>query len=224
MMIADVTATGDDNVLTSKSSNIAYRKDQLRRLQDEVIELEDVKTGISITDLGLNDFRMDLLAYIKNNADIEKAPNGMHAVVPADSEKGLYPGVIFALKNIHDSVNVNQQNRLHPYYLVYIDNAGEVLIDHTEVKRLLDLIRTSSKGVSEPIQSICKLFNERVDDGKNMEEYSTLLSSAIQSMIEVKEEKDIDSLFKSDRTSALTQIMAGLDDFELIAFLVIQEH
>lgn len=224
MMIADVTATGDDNVLTSKSSNIAYRKDQLRRLQDEVIELEDVKTGISITDLGLNDFRMDLLAYIKNNGDIEKAPNGMHAVVPADSEKGLHPGVIFALKNIHDSVNLNQQNRLHPYYLVYIDNAGEVLIDHTEVKRLLDLIRTSSKGVSEPIQSVCRLFNERVDDGKNMEEYSTLLSSAIQSMIEVKEEKDIDSLFKSDRTSALTQIMAGLDDFELIAFLVIQEH
>ena len=148
----------------------------------------------------------------------------MHAVVPAHREKGLYPGVIFALKNIHDSVNVNQQNRLHPYYLVYINNAGEVLIDHTEVKQLLDLIRTSSRGVSEPIQSICKLFNKRVDDGKNMEEYSTLLSSAIQSMIEVKEQKDIDSLFKSDRTSALTQIMAGLDDFELIAFLVIQEH
>ena len=205
MMIADVTATGDDNVLTSKSSNIAYRKDQLRRLQDEVIELEDVKTGISITDLGLNDFRMDLLAYIKNNADIEKAPNGMHAVVPANSEKGLHPGVIFALKNIHDSVNINQQNRLHPYYLVYIDNAGEVLIDHTEVKRLLDLIRTSSKGVNEPIQSICKVFNERVVMARTWKNTRTLLSSAIQSMIEVKEEKDIDSLFKGDRTSALTK-------------------
>ena len=132
MMIADVTATGDDNVLTSKGSNIAYRKDQLRRLQDEVIELEDVKTGISITDLGLNDFRMDLLAYQQRRH--RKSPNGMHRCV--DSEKGLHPGVIFALKNIHDSVNVNQQNRLHPYYLVYINNAGEVLIDHTEVKRL----------------------------------------------------------------------------------------
>jgi len=224
MMIADVTATGDDNILTAKSSNIAYRKDQLRRLQDEVIELEDVKTGISITDLGLNDFRMDLLSYIKDNADMEKAPNGMHAVVPASIEKGLNPGVIFVLKNIHDGVNVNQQNRLHPYYLVYINNAGEVLIDHTEVKKLLDLIRTSCKGISEPIQSICRLFNERTDDGKEMEEYSSLLSKAIQSMIKVKEEKDIDSLFKSDHTSALEQVVAGLDKFELIAFLVIQEH
>ena len=222
MVIADVTATGDDNVLTDKSSNIAYRKEQLRRLQDEVIELEDVKTGVSITDLGLNDFRMDLLAYIKAHPDIEKAPNGMHAVVPADEEKGLKPGVIFALRNIHDSVNVDQQNRLHPYYLVYIDQLGEVVIDHTEVKKLLDLIRTSCKGVSEPIKSICRLFNKRSNDGKNMEEYSELLSKAIKSMIETKEEKDIDSLFKGDRTSALTQVVAGLDDFELIAFLVIQ--
>ena len=224
MMIADVTATGDDNVLTAKSNNIAYRKDQLRRLQDEVIELEDVKTGISITDLGLNDFRMDLLAYIKDNANIEKAPNGMHAVVPSDLEKGLKPGVIFALKNIHDSVNVNQQNRLHPYYLVYIDESGKILIDHTEVKRLLDLIRASCKGISSPIQSICRLFNERSDDGRNMGAYSALLNAAIQSMVEVKEEKDIDSLFKNVQTSALTHMMAGLDDFELIAFLVIQGH
>ena len=100
MMIADVTATGDDNVLTAKSSDIAYRKEQLKRLQEEVIELEDVRTGISITDLGLNDFRMDLLNHIKENGDLEHLPNGMHAVVPAQPSLGLEPGVIFALKNI----------------------------------------------------------------------------------------------------------------------------
>lgn len=223
MMIADVTATGDDNVLTAKSSEIAYRKDQLKRLQEEVIELEDVKTGVSITDLGLNDFRMDVLNYVKEHDDLERMPNGMHAVVPTDPELGLEPGVIFALRNIHDAVNINQQNRLHPYYLVYIGQDGEIVADHTEVKRLLDLMRASCKGESEPIQAVCRLFNDTTDDGRNMSRQSELLSAAIRSMIEVKEERDIDSLFSGGRTSALVNTIAGLDDFELIAFLVIQE-
>lgn len=223
MMIADVTATGDDNVLTAKSSEIAYRKEQLKRLQDEVIELEDVKTGVSITDLGLNDFRMDLLNYVKENGDLEAMPNGLHAVVPADSAAGLPPGVIFALRNIHDRVNINQQNRLHPYYLVYLSNDGDIVADHTEVKRLLDLIRASCKGQAEPIRAVCRLFNERTDDGRNMASQSALLSSAIRSMIEVKDEKDLDSLFSGGRTTALVNTIAGLDDFELIAFLVVEE-
>lgn len=222
MVITDITATGDDNVLTSKSSDIAYRKEQLKRLQDEVVELEDVKAGISITDLGLNDFRMDLLNYVKENGELDDLPSGMHAVVPAQPELGLQPGAIFALKNIHDSVNINQQNRLHPYYLVYIGDDSEIVVDHTEVKRLLDLIRSSCKGRVEPIRDACRTFNERTDDGRRMERYSELLSSAIRSMIEVKEEKDIDSLFSGGRTTALTHTIKGLDDFELIAFLVIE--
>ena len=223
MVIADVTATGDDNVLTAKSSDIAYRKEQLKRLQDEVIELEDVKAGISITDLGLNDFRMDLLNYVKANGELDNVPFGMHAIVPAQLAVGLQPGVIFALKNIHDGVNVNQQNRLHPYYLVYIGTDGEVIADHTEVKRLLDLIRSSCKGKDEPIRALCQLFNERTQDGRNMQPYSDLLSQAIRSMIKVKDEKDIDSLFGGGRTTALTTTIQGLDDFELIAFFVIME-
>lgn len=223
MMIADVTATGDDNVLTAKSSEIAYRKEQLKRLQEEVIELEDVKTGVSITDLGLNDFRMDLLNYVKENSDLELMPNGLHAVVPADSQIGLPPGTIFALRNIHDSVNINQQNRLHPYYLVYISSDGDIVADHTEVKRLLDLVRTSCKGRNEPIQAVCRLFNDRTDDGRKMDQQSELLSSAIRSMIDVKEEKDLDSLFTGGKTTALVNTIAGLDDFELIAFLVVEE-
>jgi superfamily II DNA or RNA helicase len=222
MVITDITATGDDNVLTAKSSDIYYRKEQLKRLQEEVIELEDVKAGISVTDLGLNDFRMDLLNYIKTHGDLDSVPHGLHAVVPAQPERGLEPGVIFALRNIHDSVNINQQNRLHPYYLVYIAENGEIVADHTEVKRLLDLIRSSCKGRNEPIQSVCRIFNERTKDGRKMERYSKLLNEAIRSMIQVKEEKDIDSLFSGGQTTALTHTIKGLDDFELIAFLVIE--
>jgi Helicase conserved C-terminal domain len=222
MVIADMVGTGDDNVLTSKSSEIAYRKEQLKRLQEEVIELEDVKGGLSITDLGLNDFRMDLLNYVKENGELDDLPNGMHAVVPAQPDLGLHPGVIFALKNIHDTVNVNQQNRLHPFYLVYIGNDGGLIVDHTEIKRLLDLIRSSCKGSGTPIPGVCRSFNDRTEDGRKMEHYSALLSTAIRSMIEVKDEKDLDSLFSGGRTTALTHAIAGIDDFELIAFLVIE--
>ena len=222
MVITDITATGDDNVLTAKSNDITYRKEQLKRLQDEVIELEEVKIGVSIADLGLNDFRIDLLNYVKDHGDLNNVPLGMHAVVPAQPELDLQPGVIFALKNVHDSVNVNQQNRLHPFYLVYIDDDGQIVANHTEVKRLLELIRSSCKGRIEPIGHVCRFFNERTEDGRKMSRYSDLLSSAIRSMIKVKEEKDVDSLFSGGRTTALTHTIKGLDDFELIAFLVIE--
>ena len=223
MMIADVTATGDDNVLSAQANDVSYRKEQLRRLQDEVIELEDLKTGVSITDLGLNDFRMDLLNFVKANGELNGMPNGMHAVVPAKPEVGLRPGVIFTLRNLNPRVNVNQHNRLHPYYLVYINREGEVIHDHTEVKRLLDLVRSCCKGQEQPIADACCLFNKETADGRKMQVYSDLLGKTIRSMIDVKEEKDLDSLFSGGKTTALVNTIAGLDDFELIAFLVIQE-
>ena len=223
MMIADVTATGDDNVLSAQANDVSYRKEQLRRLQEEVIELEDLKTGVSITDLGLNDFRMDLLNYVKANGDLNNVPSGMHAVVPAKPELGLQPGVIFTLRNLNPNVTVNQHNRLHPYYLVYINRAGEVISDHTEVKRLLDLVRSCCKGQSVPIANVCRLFNKETADGRKMQAYSDLLGKTIRSMIEVKEEKDLDSLFSGGKTTALVNAIAGLDDFELITFLVIQD-
>ena len=222
MVIADVTATGDDNVLSAQSNDVSYRREQLRRLQEEVIEMEDLKTGVSITDLGLNDFRMDLLNYVKANGDMAGVPSGMHAVVPAAPERGLLPGVIFTLRNLNQGVNVNQQNRLHPYYLVYINENGDVITNHTEVKRLLDLVRSACKGQNQPIPDVCQLFNQNTADGRNMLIYSDLLGKAIRSMIDVQEDKDLDSLFSGGRTTALINTIAGLDDFELIAFLVIQ--
>lgn len=227
MMIADVTATGDDNVLSAQANDVSYRKEQLRRLQEEVIELEDLKTGVSITDLGLNDFRMDLLNYVKAHGELDRSPNGLHAIVPANPELGLQPGVFFTLRNRNTGVNppahLPQHNRLHPYYLIYINNNGEVVHDHTEVKRLLDLARSCCKGQAEPIADACHRFNKATADGRRMQPYSDLLNKAIRSMIEVKEEKDLDSLFTGGKTTALTHTISGLDDFELIAFLVIQE-
>lgn len=224
MTIADLAATGDDNVLSAQANDVAYRKEQLRRLQDEVIELEDLKTGVSITDLGLNDFRMDLLNYVKAHGDLANMPNGMHAVVSANPAMGLQPGVIFTLRNRNNGVQVNQHNRLHPYYLIYINRAGLVVHDHTEVKRLLDLVRSACKGQPDPVLPACQSFNQETSDGRHMQAYSDLLSQTIRSMIDVKEEKDLDSLFTGGKTSALTNTISGLDDFELVSFLVVQAH
>lgn len=221
MVIADLASTADDNVLTLENSDAAFRKEQLRKLQDEVIELEDVRTGVSITDLGLNDFRMDLLGYIKEHGDLDKAPRGLHAVIPADTSKGLHPGVIFALRNLTAGEDINRGNRLHPHYLVYLDDQGKVIANHTEAKHLLDLLRVGCRLHEEPVSEVVNLFNAATGDGSRMDKYSALLTDAIHSMIETTEERDIDSLFTGGSTTALTQTIAGLDDFELTAFVAV---
>lgn len=223
MVIADLSATADDNVLTQQSSEAAFRTAQLRKLQDEVIELEDVRAGVSITDLGLNDFRMDLLGYVKEYGDLSTAPKGLHAVVPAQLDVGLRPGAIFALRNINADELLNRGNRLHPYYLVYLDTEGNVIADHTEVKYLLDLIRVGCRNRDGPAWEVCRAFNDATSDGADMTKYSDLLTQAIRSMIDIAEERDVDSLFSPGHTTALVQSISGLDDFELIAFLAIVE-
>lgn len=221
MKITVMTSTGDDDLINSEEKgDLEYRKQQLKRLQEEVVDIEDMSTGISIMDLGLNEFRLDLLEYVKTHGDLEKMPKGMHAVVPATEE--LPQGVIFILKNINNNVNVDNQNRIHPFYMVYIGNDGEVICDYLNHKKMLDDIRLLCRGKKEPVKELCKQFNEETDDGRDMLEISELLSDAINSIIDSKEESDIDSLFSAGGTSALMSTVSGLDDFELICFLVVK--
>ncbi len=221
MKIVDMTATGDDNLLSDEEkTDLEYRKAQLKRLQDEVVDIEDMTTGISIMDLGLNEFRLDLLDYIKHHPDIEKTPFGLHAVVPANEDAPA--GVIYVLKNRSNSVNIDNQNRLHPFYMVYIANDGEVICDHLSPKQMLDKMRLLCKGKSEPIPAAYMPFNKETRDGKDMSRLSSLLGDAIASIIEVKEESDIDSFLSGAQMSFLSNEIKGLDDFELICFLVVR--
>ena len=221
MKIVDMTATGDDNLLSDEEkTDLEYRKAQLKRLQEEVVDIEDMSTGISIMDLGLNEFRMDLLEYIKNHPDIDKAPFGLHSVATASDETPA--GVIYVLKNRSNSVNIDNQNRLHPFYMVYISNEGEVICDHLSPKQMLDKMRFLCKGKTEPIPELYRQFNKETRDGRNMSEFSKLLGDAIASIIEVKEESDIDSFLGGGQMSFLTNEIKGLDDFELICFLVVR--
>ncbi len=223
MVIVNMTATGDDNYLSNKSTDLEYRKEQLKKLQEEVLDLEDINTGVSITDLGLNDFRMDLVSFVKENGDLDKVPNGLHTVIKADEEKGISPGVIFVLKNINDDIDINKQNALYPFYLIYVDYEGEVVVNHLKVKKILDVLRSGCKGKNKPIKEVYRPFNKETRDGKKMDKYSRLLEDAIKSIIDVNQESDIDSLFSSGGTTALLDSIKGLDDFELISFVVIRQ-
>lgn len=221
MKIVDMTATGDDNLLSDEEkTDLEYRKAQLRKLQDEVVDIEDMTTGISIMDLGLNEFRLDLLEYIKNHPDIEKAPYGLNAVVPANEDAP--EGVIYVLKNRSGSVNIDNQNRLHPFYMVYIGSEGEVICDHLSPKQMLDKMRFLCKGKTESIPEVYRPFTKETRDGRDMSKYSELLGRAISSIIEVKDESDIDSFLGGGQVSFITNEIKGLDDFELICFLVVK--
>lgn len=220
MKIVNMTATGDDNIISDEEkTDLEYRKQQLQKLKEEVVDIEDMSTGISIMDLGLNEFRLDLLEYVKTHPDIEKTPFGLHAVAPAAID--TKPGVIFVLKNRSNSVNIDNQNRPHPFYMVYIGDDGTVLCDHLSPKELLDKMRFLCKGKDKPISDLCRQFNAETRDGRDMKKYSDLLGQAIASIIEVKEESDIDAFLGGGQISFTSEMMKGLDDFELICFLVI---
>lgn len=221
MKIVDMTATGDDNLLSDEEkTDLEYRKQQLKRLQEEVVDMEDMSSGISIMDLGLNEFRLDLLDYVNNNPDLDKTPYGLHAVTSAGNDAPA--GIVYVLKNRSNNVNVDNQNRLHPFYMVYISNNGEVLINHLEPKEILDNLHYLCKGKTEPIVDLCKAFNKETRDGRNMKHFSEILGKAIASIIEVKGQSEIDSFLSGGQTSFLSNEIKGLDDFELICFLVVK--
>ena len=221
MKISVMTSTGDDDLINQEEKgDLEYRRQQLKRLQEEVVDIEDMSSGISIMDLGLNEFRLDLLEHVKNNGDMDKKPKGMHAVVSAT--EGLSEGVIFVLRNINNGVNIDNQNRIHPFYMVYVGMDGEIVCDYLNPKKMLDNIRLLCRGKAEVMKDLCQRFNEETDDGKNMNKISQLLSEAVNSIINSKEESDIDSLFSFGGTSALMSAVSGLDDFELICFLVVK--
>lgn len=223
MTLVDATATGDDNIIASEQADLDYRKEQLKKLQEgNLQDLEDVDGSITITDLGLNEFRMDMVAYIKEHGEPKNIAHGLYCVVRHDDEKNIPKGVIYVLKNRNPSVNIGDKNRLHPYYLVYLDEAGNVVRNHMDVKAILDILRTTCKHHTEPIADLCRAFNRETKDGYKMDKYSRLLDRSIESIIDVKEANDLDALFNTGSDVLFSSGIQGLDDFEFITFVVIK--
>ena len=221
MKVTVMTSTGDDNLLSpEEKDDLEYRRIQLKRLQEDVVDLEEMNSGVSIMDLGLNEFRLDLLEYMNSNHDVEHTPFGLHAVVSATEQTP--PGTIFVLKNRTAGINIDHKNQLHPFYMVYISDTGDVVIDHLHPKDMLDRMRLLCKPLHTPDVKLCSQFNKETRDGLRMDKYSDLLSKAIQSIINVKEKSDIDSFLDGVQGELFDKKISGLDDFELICFLVIR--
>lgn len=221
MTASIVTATGDDNFLDEEEKgDLEYRKSQLERLQKEVVDLEDMTDGISIIDLGLNDFRSDLLNYKTKYEDPDTIPSGIHSIVEGRNE--YLRGVIFVLKNKNENLKLEEKNQIHPYYLVYISEDGEVIKNYLKAKEILDILKYLCQGVDKVQESVTKEFNKETSDGDNMVDYSMLLTESIDSIIEVKEESDIDSFISGKDVSFLGGQIEGVDDFELVTFLVVK--
>ncbi|HEX8227466.1 MAG TPA: helicase-related protein [Candidatus Saccharimonadales bacterium] len=221
MRMVNLSATGNDNVIDeADNADLTYRKSQLEKIQNEVVDLEDMSGGVSIMDLGLNEFHLDLQELLKKYGEADKMPYGIHAV--ARATEGAPSGVIFVLKNVNHGVNIDRQNRLHPFYLVYIQDDGRVSINHLQSKDLLSKLRLFAKGYDAPEADLVATFNAETDNGRRMEKYSTLLGYAIESIISTKTTKDVDSLFSEGGTTALETEVTGLDQFELINFLVVK--
>lgn len=221
MKVSVMTSTGDDNPISpEEKGDLEYRKSQLQKLQEEVVDIEEMNNGVSIMDLGLNEFRLDLLEYMKTHKDVEHTPYGLHAVVGANGKSE--PGVIFVLKNRDNGVNIDRKNRLHPFYLVYLRLDGSVSVNHLQPKELLDRFRNLCKGKSLPQVELCKAFNKETKNGFKMGEYSKLLGDAVNSIINVKDESDLNSFLSGTQTELFTKEITGLDNFELICFLIVR--
>lgn len=220
MKASVLTSTGDDNVLDDDDKgDLEYRRNQLQRLKNEVVDIEEMQSGISIMDLGLNEFRVDLLDYTRIAGQLDGTPYGLYAVVP--SSEGMPPGVMFVLLNRVDNINRERKNRLHPFYMVYMSYDGNIVCNHLDPKKFLDLMRCCCKGRRDIHMELCRSFNEETDDGKDMSSISELLTKSIGSIVDQKEQSELDD-FLSGIDSFSTVKSNGMDDFELVCFLVVR--
>ena len=223
MIMLDMSATGEENVIvdSGEMNDLEYRKKQLKQLQDQVVDLEDIGGGISITDLTFNDFKMDLVNYMKNNKEIlEKAPTGMYAVAKSNIEEAER-GVIFCLKQINEEIKPSEFNTLNPYFLVYVKESGEVLLNFIQSKKILDIYKKVCLGENTLFPDLISEFNRETNNAKDMSKFTNFLEKTVENIVGKEEEKGLDSLFSFGET-VLNNSVQNMDDFELISFLVIK--
>ena len=222
MKISVLTSTADDNVLSSEEiEDNNYRRKQLERLRDEVVDLEEMNDGISIMDLGLEDYRIDLLKYLEEHPELEKVPRGLQAILSASNKES--EGVIFVLKNKDQIKGKNNQNQLHPYYILYINRNGELLLSPSESKKILEHLSSICRGQSKPLSQVVDKFNRQTKDGKEMVVYSELLQEAINQLMEHDQISTMDALFNFGSVDLMNTSIEGMDDFELICFFILMK-
>lgn len=248
MALVDVTATADDNVLATTQieelieDDLKYRNKQLKKLRDEVLDLEDMNESISLTDFTLDDFRIELLNFLENNRKkLEEAPFGLYSVVPSPSgnfadyldvekfsttEKDIIkPGVVYCLKQKGDTEGNEEVNPLQPYFLVYIRDDGQVRFNYTNAKQILEIYRLMCSGKVQPFEELCDLFNTETQNGENMEEYTELIKKAVSEISRVFNKRSSQKITGNDRGALLipkSKRINETNNFELVTWLIIK--
>ncbi|MCD4655246.1 ATP-dependent helicase, partial [bacterium] len=216
-----------------------YRNKQLKRLKDEVLDLEEMDETVSLTDFTLDDFRIELLNFLENNhSRLQESPDGIYAVVPSPSDSKnsskkdpweigkdiIKPGVIFCLRQKGDSEGNEEINPLNPYFLVYVRNDGYVRYNYTHAKHVLEIFRLLCQGKTIPHGELCELFNEETCNGENMDTYTFLLKKTVDEIIRIFKIKSRTKLL-SNRGALLipkSKQLSEIDNFELITWLIIK--
>ena len=227
MALLDASATGEENVLEAKSNSemndLKYRRQQLQQLKNEVLDLEDISGGISITDFAFDDFRVELQRYAKEHPGaLENSPAGLHAVAPIPDElRGdVKPGVAFCLKQNDVGNDPKDTNPVFPYYVVYVSSDGEVMTKHTQPKPALDIMRAVCSGHPEPIAELCCEFNRETRDGTRMDDYTDLLDDVVAAITGTQQDKGIESLFSLGEVGSGT--VMSFNDYSLVCFAVLR--
>ncbi|MDB9339641.1 helicase-related protein [Nodularia spumigena CS-336/02] len=234
MALVDITATGEDNVLNVDelqdllTEDMSYRDQQLLRLKDEVLDIEDFNETISLTEFSLDDFRIDLLNYLQQNRQLlENAPLGLYGIVPTHQEYDVIkPGIIFCLQQMGNTSGNEQVNPLQPYFLVYVRDDGNVRYTFAQPKQILEIYRLLCAGKTQPYNDLCQLFNQRTNNGSSMSNESDLLDKAVHSITRTFTKRVSKNLFKSGKEGIMPlkeQQVTKTTDFELITWLIIQD-
>jgi superfamily II DNA or RNA helicase len=230
MVLLDISATGEENIIEYQSgdqmNDLEYRRKQLLKLQDTVIDLEDLSSGVSIADLTLNDFRIDLAGFLKEHAGkLESLPFGTFAVTTTQNngEAAIPPGVIFCLRAVGEAAikTIEPGYPLAPHYVVHVGNDGAVLLPFTQAKQALDRLKRLCIGRDLPDAGACASFDKATKNGKDMNAIQDLLAKAVASVVGKKEERAVASLFTPGGTHAMKGEFHGINDFEVVAFLVV---
>jgi superfamily II DNA or RNA helicase len=227
MVLLDISATGEENLIEQQSGNqmndLEYRRKQLLKLQDAVIDLEDLSTGVSIADLTLTDFRIDLAEFRKAHPGVlEALPLGTFAVTTTNDAE-IPPGTVFCLRAEGSAAARIPEGGypLAPHFLVHVGDDGAVVLPYPQAKKALDRLKRLCIGRDLPDAGACARFDKGTKEGEDMRHARRLLAAAVASVVGKSEERAVASLFTPGGTHALAGEFAGIDDFEVVAYLVI---
>jgi len=217
MLSVNITSTGDEDILSPEMNDLQFRKKHLERLREEVIELEEAGENISLTDLNMNDFLYDLSEYVKQHPEVKKVPKGIYSI--SDGEQD---GVIFCFKHQYIDEKPKSDSSMYPYYLLFIDHKGQMIMDSSYARNILQQFRQLSYRKEEPNEKLYKRFYKQTNDAQDMSKYSVLLSKCIQSIQKTEKKAAEQSIFDfsgfSDNFTNDT-----MDDFELISMFIVEK-